>query len=207
MAVIAKRNQIHVKCLNPSVVENQQESWSCKIDEGALGMVGQMWAPDSRQIITFSDLQLRATVWSLVEQKPIANIRNPKLVPPKGVSITKNGKFIAVAERKDAKDWVSIYYTGGEWKLVNTFEVDTFDMADLMWCKEDTSILVYDSALECKFLVYSALTGECTGRPNLQQGSACQLGLGIKSVCLSPNLLFTAVAFFDTKLRIFNGIS
>ena len=75
-------------------------------------MVGQMWAPDSRQIITFSDLQLRATVWSMVEQRAVAQLRNPKLVPPKGISITKNKKFIAIAEKREAKDWVSIYYTG-----------------------------------------------------------------------------------------------
>ena len=47
-----------------------------------------MWAPDSRAIITFSDMQLRATVWSFVEQKAIGNIKNPKLIPPKGVSVT-----------------------------------------------------------------------------------------------------------------------
>jgi hypothetical protein len=72
-----------------------------------------------------------------------------------------------VAERREAKDWVSIYFTGNEWKLVNTFEVDTFDMADLTWCKEDTAILVYDSPLEAKILVYSVMTGECQVRLNL----------------------------------------
>ena len=38
---------------------------------------------------------------------------------------------MAFAERRDFKDWVSIYYTGNDWKLINTFEVDTFDLADL----------------------------------------------------------------------------
>jgi hypothetical protein len=130
-------------------------------------MVGQMWAPDSRQCITFSDLQLRATVWSLVEQKAIAYLRNPKLIPPRGVSVTKNKKFMVIAERREAKDWAAIYFTGNDWKLVNTFEVDTFDLAELMWCKEDTSVLVYDSPLEAKLLVYSAMSGECLIRLNL----------------------------------------
>lgn len=67
MAVMSKKNLINVRCLNPEVVESKKEGWACKIEEGVLGLVGQMWAPDSRQIITFSDLQLRATVWSLVE--------------------------------------------------------------------------------------------------------------------------------------------
>jgi len=125
----------------------------------------------------------------------VALLRNPKLIPPKGVSITKNKKFMAIAERREAKDWVSIYYTGQEWKLVNTFEVDTFDLTDIMWCKEDTSILVYDSPLEAKILIYSAMTGECLVKNNLQMSTTAKLGesilgLGIKSVTISPNGLY-----------------
>jgi len=158
-----------------------------------MNMVGQIWAPDSRQIITFSDLQLRATVWSLVESKATAFIRNPKLVPPKGISITKNKKFMAILERREAKDWVAIYYTVADWKLVNTFEVDTFDAADVSWCKEDTSIMVYDSPLDAKLLIYSAMTGACLTNLNLQSYSInakyaeSSLALGLKSVCLSPS--------------------
>jgi len=85
---------------------------------------------------------------------------------------------MALAERREAKDWVSIYYTGNDWKLVNTFEVDTFDLIDLMWAKEDTSILVYDTPLESKLLIYSAMTGEIVAKHNLSSGP----GLGIKQV-------------------------
>jgi hypothetical protein len=134
MSVFSKKNIVSVRCLNSEVLENKQEGWQCNINEGVIGMVGSMWAPDSRQIITFSDLQLRATVWSLVESKATAYIRNPKYVPPKGLSITRNKKFMALAERREAKDWISIYYTSADWKLVNTFEVDVFDLADIMWC-------------------------------------------------------------------------
>jgi hypothetical protein len=85
---------------------------------------------------------------------------------------------MALAERRDAKDWVSIYYAGHEWKLVNTFEVDIFDLTDLMWAKEDTSILVYDTPLEAKVIIYSAMTGEVVAKHNLMSGP----GLGIKQV-------------------------
>lgn len=40
MAVIQKKNQIHVRCINPEAVESKKEGWSCKIEEGVLGMVG-----------------------------------------------------------------------------------------------------------------------------------------------------------------------
>jgi hypothetical protein len=103
---------------------------------------------------------LRATVWSLVESAAAAYIRNPKLLPPKGVSFTKNKKFMALAERRDLKDWVALYYAGNDWKIVNTFEVETMDLVDLQWTKEDSAILLWDTALENKVLVYSAMTGE-----------------------------------------------
>ncbi len=174
-----------------------------------------MWAPDSRQIVTFTDLQLRATVWSLVEQKPIAHLRGPKYIPPRGISITKNRKFLALLERRDSKDWVSIYFAGADWKLVNTFEAnEAFDAADLTWCREDTCILVYDTPLEAKFWVYSAMTGDCVVRHNLtvpvplsSGGNTVGLGLGIKSVSVSPNGVYVAVSTYDSKVRIFNGIS
>jgi WD40 repeat protein len=127
-------------------------------------------------------MQLRATVWSLVEQREVANIRSPKLLPPKGISFTKNKKFMALAERRELKDWVSIYYTGGDWKLVNTFEVDTFDLNDLTWTKADSAILVWDTPLESK-------------------------GLGVKSVSISPNQNFMVASLFDTKIRLYNNIS
>ena len=129
-------------------------------------------------------------------------IRNPKLLPPKGICFTKNRKFMALAERRENKDWVSIYYSGNEWKLVNCFEVDSFDLADIMWIKEDTAILVYDTPLEAKISIYSAMTGEAVAKHNLSGP-----GLGIKSVVVSPNGVYMVAAFFDTKLRVFNAIS
>jgi hypothetical protein len=55
-AVMAKKNEIHVRCLNPSAVESGKEGWTCTITESILGLEGHIWAPDSRSIITFSDL-------------------------------------------------------------------------------------------------------------------------------------------------------
>jgi hypothetical protein len=115
---------------------------------------------------------------------------------------------MALVEKREAKDWISIYFTGNEWKLVNTFEVDTFDAADVIWCKEDTSILVYDSPLEAKVLIYSAMTGECLVKHNFSitnMGGA--LGLGIKQVSLSLNGFYCVASFFDTKIKLFHGIS
>jgi WD40 repeat protein len=113
-----------------------------------------------------------------------------------------NRKFMAIAERRECKDWVSIYYTGNEWKLVNTFEVETLDLVDLQWIKEDTAILLWDSPLECKILVYSAMTGEL-----IAKHCPHTLGLGVKSVSSSPNSSYIIAAFFDPKIRVYNAIS
>ena len=118
---------------------------------------------------------------------------------------------MAIIERREsAKDWVSIYFTGNEWKLVNTFEIsnggEIADAADLMWCKEDTSILVYDSPLDAKISIYSAMTGECVARHHT---SLTQVGsLGIKQVILSPDMRYVASAMFENKIvKLYNGIS
>ena len=93
----------------------------------------------------------------------MAQIKSPKLLPPKGVDFSSNGKFMCLAERKEkeCKDQISIYYAGNDFKLTNAFDVsaDTFDIVDCKWIMKNTAILVQDCALESKFVVYSALTG------------------------------------------------
>ncbi len=68
-----------------------------------------------------------------------------------------------------------------------------------MWVKEDTSILVYDSYLEAKILIYSAMTGAIIAKHQYQIS-----GLGVKSVSTSPNGVFIIASFFDNKLKVFN---
>ena len=135
---ICKRGLAYVKSLEDS-------EWNCKIDEGIAGLMYARWVPDVRQIITVSDFQLRLTIWSLVDEK-VSYIKNPKH-HDKGLSFTSNGKFMALAERNDCKDYIGIYYCG-DWKLMNHFEVETTDLADLKWAKDDTAIIVWDTPIE-----------------------------------------------------------
>ena len=81
----------------------QDASWNCKISEGVAGLVHVRWTPDARHIVTVSDYQLHATVWSL-EDDPTARctIRSPKLAV-EGLSFSANGEFLAVVERHDCK--------------------------------------------------------------------------------------------------------
>lgn len=202
-AILLKHQQLHLRCLEPSVVEFQNDGWTGHIKDTAAGILAAVWAPDSRQIITFSDFQLRATIWNLTEKEAKAYIRNPKLLPPKGISFTQNKKFACLSERRDLKDWVSIYYAGQDWKMVNTFETETFDLADIKWIKEDTAICVIDSPVENRVLIYSAMTGE----PLAKHLGGQSFMMGVKNLNVSPNGLFMVIGYFESKAKVINAYS
>lgn len=58
---IEKRAQAFVKSIN-------DPEWQCKIDEGLAGMPNCVWAPTSRHIITYSEFNVRLTVWSMIDK-------------------------------------------------------------------------------------------------------------------------------------------
>jgi WD40 repeat protein len=108
----------------------EQPEWTCKIDEGFAGLVDVRWCPDSRHILTTADFHLRITVWSLVS-KSVSYIKYPKPCS-KGLDFTSNGKYLALAEHRDCKDYVSVFDCTS-WQLVRNFETDTDDLAGLNW--------------------------------------------------------------------------
>lgn len=120
------------------------------------------------------------------------------------MDFSSNHKFMCMAERRDCKDWIAIYYAGHDWKMVNCFEaVENFDVQDCKWIMQNTAILVQDSPLEPKFVIYSALTGSITAihQPN------CNGGLGIRTLTVSPNTKLLACGTFDTNLVLYNNMT
>jgi len=142
------------------------------------------------------------SIWSLVSSKLQGFISNPKMLPPKGMVFTENKKFAALAERKDGKDNIGIYYAGNEWKMINQIECDTFDLQDIKWINGDSAILVYDTALESKILVYSAATNDV-----LVRYEPDSLGLGIKSLQVSPNESIVAAGLHDANIVLYNNLT
>jgi hypothetical protein len=61
---------------------------------------------------------------------------------------------MALAERKDCKDYIGVYYTWN-WELVCHFEVHTSDLSDIAWTLEDNHIIAIDTYLEYKLIVYT----------------------------------------------------
>ena len=84
-----------------------------------MGINNCCWAPDSKQILLLSSSKLAA--YNLTN----GNVSWFKSVKPstKTCVFSKCGKYLALAERKDCKDYVGVYFTT-DWKLLNHFSLN-----------------------------------------------------------------------------------
>jgi len=172
--------------------------WSCKIDEGLGGLSYAVWAPDSRHILTVTEFQLRATIWSLLK-RTIFYIKFPKF-SDKGMCFSNDGSYLSVVERREYKDLIGLYSTT-DWQLIKHFEVDTEDVFDIKWSPDDRYICAIDSSLNYNICIYTP-----DGR-KIAKYKAYENMLGIKSVSWSPANNFLAVGSYDQVCRVFNNIT
>ncbi|CAI5782771.1 repeat-containing WRAP73 [Podarcis lilfordi] len=93
----------------------EQPDWHCKIDEGSAGLVASCWSPDGRHILNTTEFHLRITVWSLCT-KSVSYIKYPKACQ-QGIAFTKDGRYMALAERRDCKDYISLFVCS-DWQLL-----------------------------------------------------------------------------------------
>jgi len=191
LVVMTKKNMVEARSIS-------EEDWLCKIEDNLAGVVFARWTPDSRHIITFSDFQLKASIYSLVD-KNIYYIKNPKF-PDKGLTFSNDGKFMALAERREAKDYVGIYFCGN-WKLLNHFQTDTYDLNDIMWSPDNNVLIVWETVLEYKMLIYCPATGI------LAKYQPYQSALGIKTVNFNKTAEFLSIGSYDEKVRILNCLT
>ncbi|XP_064611407.1 WD repeat-containing protein WRAP73-like isoform X1 [Liolophura sinensis] len=176
----------------------ENPDWTCKIDEGSAGLSEVRWGPDGRHILTTAEFHLRITVWSLLN-KTVSYIKYPKQCQ-KGVDFSTGGKYMALAERRDCKDYVSVFACS-TWELVKHFETATEDLAGLEWSPDGRVLAVWESLLQYKILIYS-VDGRC-----LATYSAYDHALGVKSVAWAPTSQFLAIGSYDQKVRILNHIT
>ncbi|XP_065842538.1 WD repeat-containing protein WRAP73-like [Oscarella lobularis] len=176
----------------------EQPDWRCKIDEGSSGLTAATWSPDSRHILATADFNLRVTVWSLTD-KSVFYMKYPKGIRS-GLDFTRDGKFLALAERRDCKDYVSVFACDS-WQLYKHFPVETSDMSGIRWSPDGHFLCVWESLLEYGVYIYSI-----DGR-RVAYFSAYQYALGIKSIGWSPSSQFLAVGSYDQKIRLLNNIT
>ncbi|TKS77392.1 WD repeat-containing protein WRAP73 [Collichthys lucidus] len=93
----------------------EQPDWHCKIDEGSIGLLSSRWSPDGRHILNTTEFHLRVTVWSLCT-KAVSYIKYPKACQ-KGIDFSRDGSYMALAERRDCKDYVSVFVCD-DWHLL-----------------------------------------------------------------------------------------
>uniref|UniRef100_A0A8C8YM67 WD repeat containing, antisense to TP73 n=1 Tax=Prolemur simus TaxID=1328070 RepID=A0A8C8YM67_PROSS len=176
----------------------EQPEWHCKIDEGSAGLVASCWSPDGRHILNTTEFHLRITVWSLCT-KSVSYIKYPKACQ-QGITFTRDGRYMALAERRDCKDYVSVFVCS-DWQLLRHFDTDTQDLAGVEWAPNGCVLAVWDTCLEYKVLLYS-LDGRL-----LSAFCAYEWSLGVKSVAWSPSSQFLAVGSYDGKVRILNHVT
>ncbi|KAL3853022.1 hypothetical protein ACJMK2_016608 [Sinanodonta woodiana] len=176
----------------------EQPDWKCKIEEGSAGLCEVRWSPDSRHILTTADFNLRITVWSLIT-KSVSYIRYPKQCQ-KGIDFSVDGRYMVLAERRDCKDFISIFACDS-WELVKHFDTDTEDLAGVEWAPSGRVLCVWESPLQYKVLLYS-LDGRC-----LSKYSAYEYALGIKCLQWSPTSQFLAIGSYDERVRLLNHVT
>ncbi|KAM8927069.1 WD repeat-containing protein WRAP73 isoform 2-T2 [Pelodytes ibericus] len=176
----------------------EQPDWHCKIDEGSAGLVSSCWSPDGRHILNTTEFHLRVTLWSL-SAKSVSYMKYPKACHP-GMAFTSDGRHMALAERRDCKDYISIFVCN-DWHLLRHFEAETRDLTGISWAPNGCVLAVWESSLEYKMLLYS-LDGRL-----LASYCAYEWSLGIKSVAWSPSSQFLAIGSFDEKIRILNHVT
>lgn len=135
--------------------------------------------------------------------KSVSYIKYPKL-PQGGIVFTKDGRYMALAERRDAKDYITIFNCH-EWSLMRHFEVGTNDLAGLSWSPDGCLLCVWDSIVHYNVLIYS-IDGRCmcTYTP---YADVHEYHLGVKCVTWSPTGQFLAIGSFDEKVRVLNNIT
>ncbi|NWH71615.1 WRP73 protein, partial [Piaya cayana] len=141
---------------------------------------------------------LRITVWSLCT-KSVSYIKYPKACQ-QGIAFAKDGRYMAVAERRDCKDFVSIFVCS-DWQLLRHFDTETQDLSGIEWAPNGCVLAVWDTCLEYKILLYS-LDGRL-----LATYQAYEWSLGIKSIAWSPSSQFLAIGSYDEKVRILNHVT
>ncbi|KAL8198506.1 UNVERIFIED_CONTAM: WD repeat-containing protein wrap73 [Gekko kuhli] len=206
----------------------EQPDWHCKIDEGSAGLVASCWSPDGRHILNTTEFhgksdfvervgdgkdckkkqlvrlrgqlqcQLRITVWSLCT-KSVSYIKYPKACQ-QGIAFTKDGRYMALAERRDCKDYISLFVCS-DWQLLRHFDTETQDVAGIEWAPNGCVLAVWDTCLEYKILLYS-LDGRL-----LSTYRAYEWSLGVKSVSWSPSSQFLAIGSYDERVRILNHVT
>ncbi|KAG2443903.1 hypothetical protein HXX76_002243 [Chlamydomonas incerta] len=192
-------------------VENSE--WTCKIDEGPAGVQCVRWSPDGAAVLVVAEFGLRVTVWDLVDKR-CTYLRGPKHGDGRGLAFSADGRWLALLERAEMKDWVTVYDCssrsggggggkGGGWGEAARFQLPTSDAADIAWSPAGGVLAAWESCLGDKVVTLDAGSGAVLGC--YACGGGGKESLGIKCVAWSPGGELLAVGAYDGGLRLLNA--
>lgn len=170
-----------------------------QIEDTQAGVSGIVWAPDSVQILVFSELLYKCSIYNLSDRS-VAYIRGPKLSTAKGCIFNSTGKLMALLEKHDCKDTISIYATG-DWTLVNSIVMDSFDIVEMRWDSNDSHIVAWENPINYR------LYAVCPFKGVVLKYQPYDYALGIKTVDYSNRSMFVAIGSFDEKIRLLNALT
>ncbi|OAF68516.1 Scavenger mRNA-decapping enzyme DcpS [Intoshia linei] len=176
----------------------EDTNWRCKIDEGSFGLKSVCWAPNGRNIISTSDLNLQLTIWSITS-KSVLYIKNPKNIE-KPFEFNKDGSLMVVAERKNHHDYLGIFVTCN-WTLMNTFKIDSFDTVGFKWSPTDPYIVVWDHCIQYDMFVYNTV-GSLIYR--YSPGSMIP---GIKKIEWNRTGELLIIGSYSNQIKLFNTLT
>ena len=122
--------------------------------------------------------------------KTTSSIRSPKLSTAKGCAFSSNGKLMALIEKHDCKDMLGIYAVG-DWKLMNSIAMESFDLVEVRWQSDDSHIIAWENPINYKFYAV------CPFKGIVLNYQPYNFALGVKSADSSNTSCFAAVGSFD----------
>ncbi|KAJ2743682.1 hypothetical protein GGI20_003573, partial [Coemansia sp. BCRC 34301] len=175
------------------------ETWRCSIVDEVSRIESAMWTPHGRHILTFSELDLRLSIWSIENPNDRRFIQFPKSrVPP---VFHPSGDYMAVAQRHDYHDYIGLYNTES-WTMVREIEVaDTVDMEGLKWSPDGLHLVGWD--LAANFCAVIANVGGVVKRAYREEDEV----LGVRTCAWAPSAQLLALGGYDQKIRVLNNLT
>lgn len=173
--------------------------WNCLIDEGTSGISFVQWSSDSRRILVFDEFNTKITIYSLSDNNVFV-ISNPKFNNAKGLSFSSNGYFMALIGRKEWHDSIGVYFVSN-WSLVSHFSIETNDAQGILWNKDNTALIIWDTPIENKFFVYS---------PNgnlIKTNETNRETFGVMNINTSPNGHLVSIGSYDQSVWLYDQIT
>ena len=141
---------------NENVAVSDGDEWSASIDEGIAGMVKCRFSPDGRHILSWSDYQLKLTIWPLIVSSSGQSahyVKYPK--SDRCFDFRPDGRYFAYCERAEGnKDFVGVVDMQSL-TMVKHFALQTTNAESLHWSPDGAYLALVENALEYRVLIYT----------------------------------------------------